>query len=72
MPPSPPGYTPRELQFFSLLVVLIPLPRERTRRHFPTPELQIDLIYVFCGVHLFENSVVISIQWQNETFSELL
>ena len=66
-PPPPLGIPPGTCNFF-LSWWLIPLPQERTRRHFPTPELLIDLMYVFCGVH----QCSISIQQQNETFAELL
>ena len=41
------------------------------RRQFSDPELLIDLIYVFFGCILL-SAIVISVQWQNETFSELL
>ena len=41
--------------FFSRVVLFL-APRARRRRQIPTPELLIDLIYVF-WVHLFENNI---------------
>ena len=44
----PPGHTPGDLQFLAFLGGLFPNPPEHAERdHNPTPELLIDLLYVF-------------------------
>ena len=51
----PPGHTPGDLQFLAFLGGLFPNPpRARRKRPYPTPELLIDLLYVF-WVHLFDS-----------------
>ena len=52
IPPGAYGH----LQFFSVLVVYFPPPARR-QRQFPTPELLIELICVFLGVHLFKSTI---------------
>ena len=64
--PRPPGLPTGDLQLW-----FIPHPLARRRRQFSDPELLIDLIYVFFGCILL-SAILISVQWQNETFSELL
>ena len=51
--PCLPGKSPGICDFFFLSWWSIPHPQARRRRQFPTPELLIDLTYVFFGVHLF-------------------
>lgn len=67
---SPTRHTPGDLQFF-LSWQSMPQPRARKKRQFPTPELLIDLIYMFFLVHLFESTIDFRTK-ANDVFSELL
>ena len=56
----PPGQIPGDLRFFFLSWWSIPHPQVRRRRQFPTPELLIDLTYVFLE-YIFFRAIVISV-----------
>ena len=62
---APRAYPPGDLQFLVFLGGLFPTPWARRKRPYPTPELQIDLIYVFLGTSFW------FVKKQNETFSQL-
>ena len=58
--PCLPGKSPGICDFFFFLGGLFPHPQARRRRQFPTPELLIDLTYVFLE-YIFFRAIVISV-----------
>ena len=58
--PCLPGKSPGICDFFFLSWWSIPHPQARRRRQFPTPELLIDLTYVFLE-YIFFRAIVISV-----------
>ena len=63
---SPTRHTPGDLQFF-LSWWSMPQPRARKKRQFSTPELLIDLIYLFFW-YIFLRALLISVQRQTICF----